>query len=230
MTGRVQGLWRYPVKSFAGEPLDELVLDERGVVADRVWGLVNEAGKIASGKTTRRFLRVDGLLRHTARLGEDGVPVLYLADGRVVAPSDEIARELAGQGWRFDHESSVSHLDAGPVHLVTTATLASLGAAAGDPVEPERLRPNVLIDAAEVREESWAGRRLRIGEVELAVGAPTERCVMVGLAQRELPRRPYLLRTIGRWNQLCAGMYASVTRPGRMRVGDPVTVEATPPP
>jgi hypothetical protein len=209
--------------------LDELLFDERGVVADRVWGLVDGAGKIASGKTTRRFLRVDGLLRHGARLGADGVPLLYLADGRVLAPSDEIARELAGEGWRFGQERSVSHLDAGPVHVVTTATLASLGAAAGARVEPERLRPNVLIDAGGVREESWAGRRLVIGEVELTVDGPTERCVMVGLAQRELPRRQYLLRTIGRWNQLCAGMYASVTRPGRMHVGDPVTVEATRP-
>ncbi|MGN6379574.1 MAG: MOSC domain-containing protein [Gaiellales bacterium] len=223
LVGRVVALWRYPVKSLAGEAVRELAVDERGVAADRVWGLVDRGGKIASGKTTRRFRRVPGLLVHGARLGPGGVPRLHLADGRVVALSDEIAAELAGPGWRFERENSVSHLDAGPVHLVTTATLASLGAAAGEPVEPERLRPNLVIDAGAQREEDWAGHPLFAGEVELAVSHPAERCVMVGHAQSGMAHRPYLLKTIGRWNQLCAGMYANVVVPGSIRVGDEVS-------
>ena len=45
---------------------------------------------------------------------------------------------------------------------------------------------------------------------------------MVGHARRELPRRPRLLRTICRWNDLCAGMYAAVVRPGLIRIDDAV--------
>ncbi|HET7567215.1 MAG TPA: MOSC domain-containing protein [Gaiellaceae bacterium] len=222
MEGRVAALWRYPVKSLAGERLDELDLDARGVVADRLWGLVRADGKIASGKHTRRFRRVDGLLRHAARLGPDGEPVLELADGRVLAPNDALAEELAGPGWRFAREAAISHFDIGAVHLVTTGSLASLEAFAGEPVEQERLRPNLVLDAGDVREEAWAGRRLVVGGVELEVTVPAQRCVMVGHAQRDLPKRRLLLKRIAEWNGVCAGMYASVVRSGRVRVGDAV--------
>lgn len=222
--GRVLALWRYPVKSFAGEQRDELVLDTRGVAGDRAWALVDRDGKIASGKTTRRFRRVDGLLRHRAALDGRGEPRLQLADGRSVAPDARVAAELAGPGWRFAREAEISHLDAGPVHLLTTASLESLGAADGATVEPERLRPNVLIDAAS-REEDWVGRRLRIGGVDLEVTGTTERCVMVGHEQCGLPKRVRLLRTLVAWNDLRAGVYATVVSPGRIRVGELVYID-----
>jgi uncharacterized protein YcbX len=222
--GRVAGLWRHPVKSFAGERLEEVELDARGVVADRRWALVRQDGKIASGKRTRRFRRVDGLLRHAARLGPDGTPVLHLLDGRVLRPTAAVAEELAGPGWRFDREREISHFDSGPVHLVTTAALRSLAEADGAPVEPARVRPNLLIDAGDEREEAWTGRRLVVGDVELEVTVPTVRCVMVGHEQAALAKRKYLLKTIGRWNGVCLGMYATVVRPGTLRVGDAVRV------
>jgi MOSC domain-containing protein len=52
---RAAALWRYPVKSLAGEACDELSLDDRGVEHDRAWAFVDPEGGIASGKTTRRF-------------------------------------------------------------------------------------------------------------------------------------------------------------------------------
>jgi uncharacterized protein YcbX len=226
--GRVVGLWRYPVKSLGGEEAATFELDGRGLVADRLWGLVDPVGKIASGKWTRRFRRVPGLLLHRARLGEDGLPLLDLADGRTARLEDAVAEELAGPGWRFAREGSVSHFDAGAVHLLTTATLAGIGAAAGEDVEVERLRPNVLVDAGDEREESWIGRRIVVGAVELEVVGPAPRCVMVNEAQPGLPRRRTLLRTIGRWNAVNAGVYASVVRPGCISLGDAVRIAPGP--
>ena len=52
---RVASLHRYPVKSLLGEDLDELTLDERGVVGDRLWSVRTRADKIGSGKSTSRF-------------------------------------------------------------------------------------------------------------------------------------------------------------------------------
>lgn len=60
--GRVAGLWRYPVKSLDGEQLEQVAIDRRGVERDRLWALVDGEGKIASGKPTRRFRKVPGLL------------------------------------------------------------------------------------------------------------------------------------------------------------------------
>ena len=61
--GRVAALHRYPVKSLTGEAVGELRCDERGFVGDRLWSTRTENDKIGSGKTTRRFAAVDGLLQ-----------------------------------------------------------------------------------------------------------------------------------------------------------------------
>ena len=227
---RVVGLWRYPVKSLAGEERDALDLDARGVEYDRAWAFVDPEGGIASGKTTRRFRKVPGLLRHRGRLDGDG-PLVELADGRVARPGtdegDALLASIVPPGWTLQPERATPHFDAGAIHLVTTATLATIGAALGEPVPPARLRPNLLIDAGDADgwpEDGWIGRTLAIGEVELRVTTRTERCVMVGHAQRELPRRPRLLQTVGRLNDVCAGVYADVVTPGRMRAGDGVAL------
>jgi uncharacterized protein len=227
---RVAALWRYPVKSLAGEQRDALDLDARGVEHDRAWAFVDAAGGIASGKTTRRFRKVPGLLRHRSRL--DGHDLLVeLADGRIARPgtagADALLASIVPPGWTLQPERATAHLDAGAVHLVTTATLASIAASFGEPIPPERLRPNLLIDTGAAPgwpEDGWVGRTLAIGAVELRVVGRTERCVMVGHAQPGLPRRPRLLQAIGRLNDVCAGVYADVVTPGHIRAGDPVTL------
>jgi uncharacterized protein YcbX len=225
---RVAALWRYPVKSLAGESCDALELDARGVVHDRAWAFVDAQGGIASGKSTRRFRKVPGLLRHRGRLDGEA-PLIELADGRIARPGtaagDALLAAIVPPGWSLQRERTTPHFDAGPVHLVTSASLAALSEAAGEPVALERLRPNLLIDGSMARgfpEDAWAGRTLTVGDVELRVSGRTERCVMVGHAQRELDARPRLLQAIGRANGACAGVYADVVTPGRIRAGDAV--------
>jgi uncharacterized protein YcbX len=229
---RVAALWRYPVKSLAGEARDALDLDARGVEYDRAWAFVDPEGGIASGKATRRFRKVPDLLRHRSRFDGDG-PVVELADGRVARPGttsgDALLASIVPPGWTLQPERATPHHDAGPVHLVTTATLATIAASFGEPISPDRLRPNLLIDTGSAEgwpEDGWVGRTLAIGAIELRVTGRTERCVMVGQAQRALPRRPRLLQAIGRLNDVCAGVYADVVTPGRIRAGDAVTVRA----
>jgi uncharacterized protein YcbX len=229
----VAQLRRYPVKSLSGELLDELELDERGVLHDRLWALVDPDGAIASGKHTRRFRRVRGLMRHSARL-EGGEPVVTLADGRTARAGDPamaaLVEEMAGPGWVLAREDATPHHDAAPLHLATTSTLAALARQVGAPVHPERLRPNVLVDTGDepgFAEDAWVGRELEIGEVRLRVAAPTERCVMVDHGRAGMPALPPsagVLKAAGRINAACAGVYAQVLRPGRIRVGDAVRI------
>jgi uncharacterized protein YcbX len=223
---RLVELWRYPVKSLAGERLAAVDVDVRGLEGDRLWALVDREGGIASGKTTRRFRKLPGMLHHRSHL-EDGQAVVTLADGRSArADSPELDRlvaEIAPPGWSLQRESRTPHFDAGPVHVVTTTTLATLSDVAGEPVPVERLRPNLLLqadDSSRFPEDDWVGRTLRLGDVELRVVERTERCVMVGHSQTSLEARPTLLQTIGRSNRACAGVYAEVIVPGRLNVGD----------
>jgi uncharacterized protein YcbX len=229
--GHVAGLWRYPIKSLAGEPMEALSFDRRGVELDRLWALADSQGAVASGKTTRRFRKVPGLLCHSGRM-QDGVPVIALADGRSArvgtAEAQALVREIAGPEWSIQREGAVPHFDAGAVHIVTTATLATVSAAAHQPVVVERLRPNILIDTGEdgFPEDAWTARALRVGDVELRVLDRTERCVMVNHAQSALPARRDVLKTVGRVNGAYAGVYAEVLRPGIIRLGAAVTMLA----
>ena len=53
---KVAQLWRFPVKSMQGESVDSIVIDERGVVGDRRWALVDESdGKVVSAKNPRKW-------------------------------------------------------------------------------------------------------------------------------------------------------------------------------
>lgn len=227
--GTVEGLWRYAVKSLSGERLPSLRFDARGVELDRGWALVDDDGGIASGKTTRRFRKVPELMLHSSHL-EGELPVITLADGRSArAGSVEMAdlvREIAGAGWSLARENSVSHFDEGSVHVVSTATLATLSAAARRPVSADRLRPNVLIRTAATGfpEEEWIGQALALGDVELRVVSRVQRCVMVNHPRPSLRSRSDVLKTIGAVNGACAGVYADVVTPGATRMGDAVTL------
>jgi uncharacterized protein YcbX len=227
--GQVVGLWRYPVKSLAGEPMYELRFDRRGAELDRMWGLVDRAGGIASGKTTRRFRKVPGLLRHRCRLDGE-VPVVTLADGRSArVDTVEAARlvwEIAGPEYSIQRENSVSHFDVGAVHLITSSTLAALSAAAQAPITVDRLRPNVLLKnrRAGFPEDDWLGRTIHLGDVVLRITERAKRCVMVNHAQADLPHRRDVLKTIGKVNDAFAGVYADVLKPGTVRVGDSATL------
>jgi len=227
--GTVERLVRYPVKSLAGEELDELELDRRGPVGDRLWGLVDDEGKIASGKPTRRFRKVEGLLHHAAWL-DGGLPVIEPAGGdpvRADGPAMEaVVAQLAGPGWRLAREDATPHHDAAPLHLVTTATLARLGEELGWEFEWQRLRPNVVVqvdDPPNFVEDGWVGQELAIGEVVLRVTDRCERCVMVNHSRPGgLEHRREVLKQIGRSNDVCAGVYAEIVTVGRLRVGDTV--------
>jgi uncharacterized protein YcbX len=123
------------------------------------------------------------------------------------------------------------------IHMLTTATLRRLAAAAPEATfDVRRYRPNVLVEVAgdDFAENGWVGRRVRLGtDAAVAVALPTMRCVMTTLEQDELPRDRETLRTIAAENRVeiaglgqwaCAGVYANVDTAGDVRVGDPVAV------
>jgi uncharacterized protein YcbX len=127
--------------------------------------------------------------------------------------------------------------DVFPVSVMTSSTLDQL-----DELRPEtrfderRFRMNVILgtSANGFVENEWLGRGLDLGDdVRLTVSIPDPRCVMTTMAQGELPKDTEVLRTLVRHNRIdvagglypCAGVYATVEAPGRLRVGDTAALD-----
>jgi uncharacterized protein len=127
-------------------------------------------------------------------------------------------------------------VDFAPLHLLTTATLDRI--AEFSPyrrVHLERYRPNLVIgtELGGFAENDWLGEDLRVGDdLVLRVIARTPRCAVPTLAHGDLPRDAEALRVLARHNRVaplaglgpesCAGVYAEVLHPGRIRVGDAI--------
>jgi uncharacterized protein YcbX len=126
--------------------------------------------------------------------------------------------------------------DFAPLHLLTTSALERIAELSPrGTVELERYRPNVVIRSTVPGfvENDWAGRDLRIGsDLAIRVMARTPRCAIPTLEHGDLPRDVAALRVPAAHNRIsplddlgpqpCAGVYAQVLRPGRIRVGDVV--------
>lgn len=229
----VAALRRYPVKSLLGEAVDALDLDARGCAGDRDWSVRTADGHIASGKDTRRFAAVPGLLDLRAYAGDGGV-TLVLPDGSAL-PVQEAAGAVSahvGQPVTLARETDVSHFDDGPVSLLGTASVDAVSAELGEDVDWARFRPNVLLRTERAfAEDDLVGRRLRIGGAVVEVTMASPRCVMVDLESADLPRGGGVLRAVGRVNGACLGVVARVVTPGRVRLGDralTLSVEAGP--
>jgi uncharacterized protein YcbX len=234
--GVVERVWRYPIKSVGGELLRRADVEPRGLIGDRRYALRDARGKLGSGKSTRRFTRMDGLLGLGSRLPAGAVePVLLDEGGRPVPDPNHFLRAyLNRDDVELAPEGEVSHFDELPVSVLTTATLDWVRAALpGVPVDERRFRPNLLVRTPPgchpFAEDDWLGHEARIGSVRLTIERPLERCVMVNLAQDSLPHSSEVLRAIAAGHGNCLGVLATVTAAGSLAVGDPVTLASKDP-
>lgn len=228
--GRVAALWRYPVKSMRGEAVPSLALDARGAVGDRFLALRDAAGKLGSGKSSRRFRRIDGLLEFTARTTACGV-VIRFPDGREMAADDPAIDAALGAACGVDvslarETEDAPHRDAAPLHLVSEAALAALGRRLPEAqIEAQRFRPNIVIapDPAALALDAWIGRTIALGDKALIrIERSTARCVMVTQAQAELDAAPAVLRALEEESAACFGVYAAVLRAGVVGLDAPL--------
>lgn len=126
-------------------------------------------------------------------------------------------------------------VDLSPVHLLSTASLASLSAG-DEPYDVRRFRPNVLIafdesaragragDGRDYPESAWVGADVTVGTAILRITNPTIRCVVPTRAQPGLELDRGLTRQLAERTDRFLGVYAEITTAGLVRVGDPVRV------
>jgi uncharacterized protein YcbX len=233
--GTVSSLHRWPVKSLAGEPAAALRLDARGIAGDRAHALFDEHKGAPRRLTVRQ---APAMLRWAAAypqapgeaLEPDAVPLPYVTapDGAVFAWDDpRLPAALAaalGREVALRRDTRLMQ-DLGDSVLITTqATLDAVSAAIGRRLDLRRFRTNIHVelDAAAYAEESWEGRRLRIGESELELLHPCERCVVPTRDPDTTVKDATILRWLTRERSGLFGINARATAPGRVAVGDPV--------
>jgi uncharacterized protein YcbX len=243
--GRVIALWRYPMKSFLGERLEEAALDPNGVEGDRGYALRDaSSGHVLSAKKVSMLLRARAQTRN-------GSVVLTLPDGTSIdIGSADAAKTLAtwlGRDVDIVRPSGTSERpvvegDSGPflgrpggffdssaVHIVTTSTLATLKERHPEGVfDPRRFRPNIVLETPDdgYVEERWIGSTLSVGGAAIEITKPCSRCVMTTHAQEELPVDRDILRTVIVHNEEHVGVYGIVRTPGVVRVGDHASLTA----
>lgn len=219
----------YPVKSMAGQAVPRWPVTPERLVGDRGWAVRAGDGKLGSGKDSRRFRRVDPLFSWRARLADPtGTPEVCGPDGiwlaAGAAATDAALSSHCGQDLTLAPGPGPTHLDAAPVSLVGTATLAQLGVELGlpAPVDPRHLRVNLVIETDEpYAEDTWVDRRLGLGAAWFDVTQRVTRCRMVDIAQADLPALPGLLQATGA-RDACAAVYLQPLAAATVAVGDAV--------
>lgn len=185
---------------------------------------MNEQGKFGSGKNTRRFRQIDGLLALTGKSTADGVSIEF-PDGVVLTDKDSrINTKLSqalGQPVTLTREADISHFDDGSIHLLTASSLVKLQKLLPESmIDERRFRANIVIeDMPLVDDGSLIGKIISIGEVRLKVTHRTERCRMIDLEQKELRYSPKILKEVSDSFGLSFGVYASVLSPGTVNLG-----------
>lgn len=233
LLGRVGELHRWPVKSFAGEPVGSFLVDDRGVAGDRSHALFDTFKDGARRLTVRQVAR---MLEWRADYGGDeaitpanppvptvtspagerfewGDPALHAALEADLGRPLELRRDTAGQQ---DLPRSLL--------ITTAATLDALGSELAMALDLRRFRTNIHLelDAPPYAEHEWEGRSLRVGDAVLSLLHPCERCVIPTRDPDTARKDPIILRHLAREHDTLFGINARALAPARIAVGDPV--------
>src|SRR5215212_11755072 len=113
----VAEVWRFPVKSLAGEPLDEAELTANGIPGDRIVHVCTGDGRIVTARTRPR------LLGHSGTLAADGTALI---DGRRWDAPESLAKieTAAGPGARLIASRDEPEFDVLPLLVATDGAIA----------------------------------------------------------------------------------------------------------
>lgn len=206
----VAEIWRYPVKTMAGEKLQWARLGPLGIEGDRVVHVENGQGRVITSRTHPRFLG------HKATLAADGEP---LVDGRAWS-SAEVAADvikIAGPGARLLRDEGAERFDILPLLVATDGAIAAFGH------DGRRLRPNIVIgDVEGLAERNWPGSCLRVGEVLIGVQDLRLRCIMTSYDPDTLAQDKTITRGIYQRFEGKLALNCFVIQGGEIRVGEQV--------
>lgn len=236
--GKIKAIFRYPVKSMAGEQLESAKLGWHGLEGDRRFALHrvgNEGGFpwLTAGRLPQ-LLQYKPVNRSAN--GDGDLPThIITPDGRELDLRGEaLQQELSAA---FGSPVQMMRLDQGifdeaKVSVISTATIQAIGQEAGFDLDVRRFRPNLLIETLDGKpfaEDAWVGKIVRFKDDDSAAGISVSmrdiRCAMINIDPVTGISDPNVLKAAVRLNDNDAGVYASVMKAGVISVGDRILAQ-----
>jgi len=242
VTGTVAAIWRHPIKSHGIEALRAVTLAAGTTLpGDRLWAVRHEAAKDPGEGWSpcanfARVAKAPALAAIRARLHDDGQTVTLSHPQKpdlTFAPDREAAAFLSwvaglvpadrAQPMALVRNDARGFTDT-PEPTISLCNLASnraVGQKLRQDLSPLRWRGNIWLDGLDLWQEfEWVGRRLALGDAEIEVIAPIERCTATMANPETGARDADTLRALeDGWGHRDFGVYAVVTRGGEVPLG-----------
>jgi len=207
---KITEIWRYPVKTMAGEKLQRASVGPLGIEGDRVVHVEDARGHVITSRTHPRFLGHKGVGGRRGEIRVDGRPW----DSPEVAA--EVAK-IAGRGAKLVRYDGAERFDVLPLLVATDGAIAAFGH------DRRRLRPNIVIGGVEgMAEREWPGACLRIGKVLIGVQDLRLRCIMTSFDPDTLVQDKKITLSIYRRFEGKLALNCFVIEGGKIAVGDEV--------
>ena len=233
--GHVEAIFRYPVKSMAGERLEVANLGWHGLDGDR--RLAFRRIEDGSGFPWLTASRLPDLLLFAPVRRRDGaeeeLPAhIRTPDGTEMGVfgydlAEEVGRRCGSpvQMMRWRH----GIFDEAAISVIASGTVLEIGRLSGRSLDVRRFRPNVVVRSTRsvpFEEDEWLGGTLSFGDGDeppaIAVTMRDLRCSMVNLDPDSASRAPEVQKAVVQANQNNAGIYGTIIRIGRLAVGQPI--------
>lgn len=208
----IKELWRYPVKSLAGEQVKSIEVGPQGMAGDRTV-LITRNGRVVTSRTHHRLLGLKGTLN------EQSIPLI---SGHAWNSPEALAlvRKAAGPEAELMQYQGAKRFDVLPLLVATDGAIEHLG------LDRRRFRPNIVIGGVDgLEERHWPGRRLRSGNVTLDAAQLRSRCVMTTFDPDTLEQDRNVLRRIVDELDGRLGLDCAVVAGGTLEEGAPVFLE-----
>ena len=233
--GHVETIFRYPVKSMGGERLDAAELGWHGLEGDRRLAFRRTGDR--SGMPWLTASKLPDLLLFAPQRSQDAdqgdLPThVRTPDGKEMAIfGEDLAAEVGHRHRAPVQMTQLNHgiFDEATISVIAIGTAHEIARLAGRRLDVRRFRPNVvvrLLQSAPFQEDEWVGGELTFGAADdapaVAVTMRDVRCSMVNFDPDSASPAPEVLKAIVRAHQNTAGIYATVTRIGRLAIGQSV--------
>jgi uncharacterized protein YcbX len=252
VVGKVDSLWRYPVKSMRGHDLLEAFIGVAGIYGDRLYAIKTslkpaENPYLTGGELRDMVLYIPRYYDHDTTIKPDNHnegdenPVeddtdrlsVYVENpsGDMVDLDDPSILHELSQSLGGDLSVEVSKralADNQPICLLSLQTIKQLSEEAGEKIDTRRFRANIYLNlegSEGFAEEKFVGKKLRIGpKAVISISERAATCKMMSLDPDTSEKDGKVLRSITKSHEGKAGIYGTVLVEGMAKQGDEIVL------